>query len=313
MRPRHRYAFTLIELLVVIGIIAILIGLLLPAVQRVREAANRTVCENNLKQLTLASLMFCEDNGGLPMRQMYPQATDPPGMPTPYQGWGPQILSYIEQVPIAKQYRLDLNFFDPANQPLIIMPLSVFSCPSALPGRTVHVITTIGVDTGATGAVGDYFAPNSVDAYWWPPARYAAAADEINCAAMSDNYRRPLREITDGLSNTLLFSKLAGRPDDWILGVLQPVEGEKFPNWWGPWASYQSCIYKTWSVDGTTPGGPCTINCSNSWGIYRFHTGGAFASMVDGSVHFLSVGLDRDVFASLVTKSGEESFSGGAF
>jgi prepilin-type processing-associated H-X9-DG protein len=251
--------------------------------------------------------------GGLPMRQMYPQATDPPGQPTPYQGWGPQILPYIEQETIAKQYRLDLNFFDPPNQPLIAIPLSIFSCPATPLGRTIHIITPAGGDTGATGAAADYFAPNSVDAYWWPPARYAAAADEINSAAMSDNYRRRLIEITDGLSNTLLISELAGRPDDWILGVRQPAEGERFPNWWGPWASYNSCIYKTWSADGTTPGGPCTINCSNSWGIYSFHTGGANAVFVDGSVHFLRVGLDRDVFAALVTKSGGESFSGEAF
>jgi prepilin-type N-terminal cleavage/methylation domain-containing protein/prepilin-type processing-associated H-X9-DG protein len=313
MFARHRRGFTLIELLVVIGIIAILIGLLLPAVQRVREASNRTTCQNNLKQLALASLMFCDDYGGLPMRQMYPQATDPPGQPTPYQGWGPQILPYLEQVPIAKQYRLDLNFFDPPNQPLIALPLPIFSCPSAPPGRTVHVITTTNVDTGAVGAVGDYFAPNSVDAYWLPPDQYAAASNELTSAAMSDNYRRPLREITDGLSNTLLFSELAGRPEDWVMGVQQPIEGEKFPNWWGPWASYQSCIYKTWSGDGTTPGGPCTINCNNSWGIYSFHTGGANAVFVDGAVHFLRVGLDRDVFAAIVTKSGAESFSGEAF
>jgi prepilin-type processing-associated H-X9-DG protein len=304
---------TLVELLVVLGVVALLIGLLLPAMQRAREAANRAMCVNNLKQLTLASLQFADDKGGLPMRQMYPQATDPPGMPTPYQGWVPQILPYLEQTAIARQYRLDLNFFDPANQPLIIMPLSICSCPSASLGRTVHVITTGGVDTGAVGAVGDYFAPNSVDAYWWPPDEYAAASDEINCAAMSDNYRRPLREITDGLSNTLFCSELAGRPLDWIMGVQQPYEGEKFPDWWGPWASYESCIYKTWSADGMTPGGPCTINCNNSWGIYSFHTGGAPAAMVDGSVHFLRVGLDRNVFASLVTKSGGESFSGESF
>jgi prepilin-type N-terminal cleavage/methylation domain-containing protein len=313
MRYHRRTGFTLIELLVVIAIIAVLIGLLLPGVQRVREAANRAVCENNLKQLTLAALMFCDDHGGLPMRQMYPQATDPPGMPTPYQGWGPQILSYIEQEPIARQYNLNVNFFDPPNAALIAMPLVTFSCPSAPPGRFINVIETDGTPTGAVGAAGDYFAPNSVDAYWWPPDRYAAASDEINCAAMSDNYRRPLREITDGLSNTLLFSELAGRPQDWVLGALQPYETERFPNWWGPWASYQSCIYKTWSADGMTAGGPCTINCSNSWGIYSFHTGGAFASMVDGSVHFLRVGLDRDVFAALVTKSGGETFSSEAF
>jgi prepilin-type N-terminal cleavage/methylation domain-containing protein/prepilin-type processing-associated H-X9-DG protein len=311
--PRHRHAFTLLELLVVIAIVAVLVGLLLPAVQQARAAADRVTCANNLKQQGLACLQFEQVYGGLPMRQMYPQATDPPGMPTPYQGWGPQILPWLELDTIARQYRMDLNFYDPPNQPLIVIPLSVFSCPSAPPDRFINIITTTNVVTGATGAAGDYFAPNSVDAYWWPPAQYAAASDEINCAAMSDNFRRPLNQISDGLSNTLLISELAGRPYDYILGVQQPVEGERFPNWWGPWASYNSCIYKTWSADGTTAGGPCTINCSNSWGIYSFHKGGANAVFCDGSVRFLRVGLDRDVFAAIVTKSGGESFSGEAF
>jgi prepilin-type N-terminal cleavage/methylation domain-containing protein/prepilin-type processing-associated H-X9-DG protein len=313
LRGENRSAFTLLELLVVIAIIALLIGLLLPAVQKVRAAAARLACTNNLKQIGLASLNFEQDKGGLPMRQMYPQATDPPNQPTPYQGWGPQLLPYIEQNAIARQYRLDLNFYDPANEPLIAVPLKVFLCPSGTGVRMIDIITSAGVATGSVGAAGDYFAPNSVDAYWWPPDRYAAASDEINCAAMSDNFRRPLNQITDGLSNTLLISELAGRPEDWIMGVQQPLEGERFPDWWGPWASYNSCIYKTWSADGTTAGGPCTINCSNSWGIYSFHKGGANAVFCDGSVQFLKVGLDRDVFAAIVTKSGGESFSGEAF
>jgi prepilin-type processing-associated H-X9-DG protein len=169
------------------------------------------------------------------------------------------------------------------------------------------------VDTGSVGAAGDYFAPNSVDAYWLPPAEYAAADDELNCPAMAVNGRRKLAEITDGTSQTLLVSELAGRPQDWIKGVLQRVEGERFAAWWGPWASYQGCIYKTWSADGQTPGGPCVINCNNSWGIYSFHEAGANAVFVDGSVHILGVGMDRDVFAGLVTKSGGEVIPGNAF
>jgi prepilin-type N-terminal cleavage/methylation domain-containing protein/prepilin-type processing-associated H-X9-DG protein len=319
LRGENRSAFTLLELLVVIAIIALLIGLLLPAVQKVRAAAARLACTNNLKQIGLASLNFEQDKGGLPMRQMYPQATDPPNQPTPYQGWGPQLLPYIEQNAIARQYRLDLNFYDPANEPLIAVPLKVFLCPSGTGVRMIDIITSAGVATGSVGAAGDYFAPNSVDAYWWSADQYAAATDEINCAAMSDNYNRRILEITDGTSNTLFFSELAGRPLDYILGVQQPNNNQlKFPYWWGPWASYNSCIYKTWSADGTTPGSPtvpspCTINCNNSWGVYSFHTGGANAVFVDGSVHFLRVGLDRDVFAGLVTKSGGEVLDGDAY
>jgi prepilin-type processing-associated H-X9-DG protein len=183
-------------------------------------------------------------------------------------------------------------------------------------GRTVTIITdddapVVGINTGIAAAVGDYFAPNAVDAYWWPAARYAAALDEAQCPALGLATERRLTDITDGTSNTLLVAELGGRPDWYVRGRKQPTNsGLRFPNWWGPWASYQSCIYKTWSADGTTPGGPCTINCNNYWGIYGPHAGGAAAVFVDGSVHFLREGLDRDVFAALVTRAGGEIVTG---
>jgi prepilin-type processing-associated H-X9-DG protein len=170
-----------------------------------------------------------------------------------------------------------------------------------------------GIATGSIGAEGDYFAPNCVDAFWWPADQYAAASDELQAPAMAVGAGRRLAEITDGTSFTLLISELAGRPDHYVLGVVQPAGNPvQFPNWWGPWASYNSCIYKTWSDDGQTPGGLCTINCNNSWGIYSFHPDGANAVLVDGSVHYLAVGLDRDVFAALITRAGGETISGSS-
>ncbi|HZZ77601.1 MAG TPA: DUF1559 domain-containing protein [Gemmataceae bacterium] len=298
-----RRAFTLIELLIVIFIIAILIALLVPAVQKVREAAARLDCANNLKEIGLAALNYENANKGLPPRcQNW----------SPYRGWGAILLPYIEQEPLAKIYNYNLDFWDPANAAAVAVPIKVFTCASAPPGRTVTIITdddapVVGISAGI-GAEGDYFAPNCVDAYWWPAAQYAAASDENNSPAMGVGIKRAMAHITDGTSNTLLISELAGRPDYYIKGVRQPSNaGVRFPNWWGPWASYNSCIYKTWSADGTTPGGPCVINCNNSWGIYSFHNGGANAVFVDGSVHYLAVGLSRDVFAALVTRAGAET------
>jgi prepilin-type processing-associated H-X9-DG protein len=289
----------LIELLVVIAIIAVLIGLLLPAMQKVREAANRMSCQNNLKQLGLAFHTYENIQRSLPPRRLYPN---------PYQGWGPQLLPYLEQTAIAQRYRLDLNFFDPKNRDVIRIPLRVFSCPSALQNRMIDILDLSNNPTGSTGAAGDYFAPNSVDAYWWPEPARTLAADEVECPALADNRGRMLSEIRDGLSTTLLVSELAGRPEHWIKGALQPTNAAmRLPYWWGPWAPYNSCIYKTWTDDGRTPGGFCTINCNNSWGIYSFHTGGANALLGDGSVHFLRVGLNREVFAALVTRAGGEA------
>jgi prepilin-type processing-associated H-X9-DG protein len=150
-----------------------------------------------------------------------------------------------------------------------------------------------------------------VDAYWWPNPQRTAAANTVDCPALLDNGRRRLSEITDGLSNTLLVAEFAGRPDHWVMGEKQPTNaGLQWAHWWGPWASYNSSIYKTWSADGTTPGGPCTINCNNNWGVYAFHAGGANGLLCDGSVRFLRVGLDRDVFAGLVTRAGGEVVPG---
>jgi prepilin-type N-terminal cleavage/methylation domain-containing protein/prepilin-type processing-associated H-X9-DG protein len=300
-----RRGFTLIELLVVIAIIAILIALLVPAVQKVRESAARVTCQNNLKQMGLAALNYESTYKGLPPRcQVVP----------PYRGWGVYLLPYIEQGAVAGMYHMDLNFYDLPNGPAVATPLAIYMCPSAPAGRTDNLVDVNLNPTGTVGAEGDYFAPNSVDAFWWPDPQKTLAADELAAPALAHSANRPLSAITDGTSNTLLISELAGRPDQWILGVPQPTNaGLRFPAWWGPWASYNSCVYKTWSDDGMTPGGFCTINCNNSWGIYSFHSAGANALFVDGSVHFLRIGLDRDVFAALVTRAGGETIPGDVF
>src|SRR5262249_56660998 len=117
---------------VVIAIIAILIGMLVPAVQKVREAAARAQCQNNLKQLGLAIHNFHDTYHYFP-----PSATSQvfnPGW-APTHGWGQFLLPYIEQGALANRYQWTKNWSDAANQPVVTTVLSVMLCPSAPSGR----------------------------------------------------------------------------------------------------------------------------------------------------------------------------------
>jgi prepilin-type processing-associated H-X9-DG protein len=134
---------------------------------------------------------------------------------------------------------------------------------------------------------------------------------------MSDNVNRPIVDIIDGASNTLLVTEQAGRPNFYILGVMQASNTSMSNyNWWGPWASYQ--VFAVWQFgsDGITKdgtGGPCTINCNNSQGVYAFHSQGANAVFADGSVHFMQRGMDPNTLFALVTINGGEILGSDAY
>jgi prepilin-type N-terminal cleavage/methylation domain-containing protein len=198
---RLRHAFTLIELLVVIAIIGVLIALLLPAVQKVREAANRAQCANNLKQIGLALHNYHDRMGNLPPGYFdlapWPQDDQGPGW-----GWASFLLSDLEQDNLQRQINYGLNVGDPA--PAVSGArttfLKVFQCPSDPNPATTFTLSDGGGHTWEL-AHGSYVACNGndgVDDTTTPPHTGAFVRGRVG-------FR--LADITDGLSNTFFVGE----------------------------------------------------------------------------------------------------------
>ncbi len=290
---RHRSAFTLIELLVVIAIIAVLIGLLLPAVQKVREAASRMKCQNNLKQLGIALHTYHSAHDRFP-----PGSTNVPK--TSY--WGLQILPYIEQDNVRNNYRSDLLFSDPLNQPIVQTPIQIMTCPSVPETNRLSVLGT------KSYAAADYAAPSGVRTTQYTNG-FVTPEPGDSTGVFPSGFNKPTRltAITDGSSNTVLLVECGGRPDVWRNGVKKPGTNNAL----GGWAEFNSWLVRGYLKDGTdsdtsSAGGECMVNCNNYQAIYGFHQGGANVVLADGSVRFLSASVSTPSVAALITKSGGE-------
>ncbi len=318
--------FTLIELLVVIAIIAILIALLLPAVQQAREAARRTQCKNNLKQLGLALHNY---EGTY---TMFPPSRINLTSPVIFQQtWNVMVLPFIEQANMYAQYNFNVNWFSVANDPITTTQLPAFVCPSTpgarnLPTQVLYDGVTAASRTGQpVWGYSDYGSVNAVRNAFI----VASGLPSINTRdAMGGLGRGPggtrIRDITDGTSNTMLIAEDSGRPRLYISGKpannpkTGAVAGTPFvADGWG-WADINSGF----SVDGSNTAGlpnstssagvttflagTCSMNCSNDSEMYSFHTGGVQALLADGSVRFLSENMSGATLVGLITLQGGE-------
>lgn len=300
---RGRFGFTLIELLVVIAIIAILIGLLLPAVQKVREAAARMSCSNNIKQLGLGLHNHHDALGGFPAARQ--QLVNAAGV-NKIHSWTPHLLPYIEQGNVHRTYRFDLNWDEGANSAAggpIRVSIRTFLCPSA-PQDGRHANRGVLDYAATTERLGN-------NAYWSNFIRPFVNASDPNyigvlghTKSLTDKGERRITDIQDGTSNTMMLAECAGRNRRFIMGREDPSQ-----TWTaGPWANPDGRI----NIGGfnpanpTDPAGPCVVNCINDKEIYAFHSGGANICLADGSVRFLKASATMDLVLSLLTRNRGE-------
>jgi prepilin-type N-terminal cleavage/methylation domain-containing protein len=300
----RRSAFTLIELLVVIAIIAILIGLLLPAVQKVREAAARIKCANNLKQLALGMHNYHDANSVLPWGRSK-GAIDSPS-------WAVLILPYIEQQNVWNQFITPVivngapaGMITRGTNPTVVVnnlvrtqfraqgtmqaPVSVFNCPSRQPNR---VSVTVHSGTSSTeGICGDYAvnmgsgtstAEGNNGVFRWNGAEGTGANDPaVGCTLLA---------ITDGTSNTFLLGE-------------KHVQQSQLTQW-----NQDGCIYnsQTWDVAGRKAGAafPLALGPNDTY-LAQFgswHTQVCQFAFADGGVRALQVSIPGTTLALLAAK-----------
>ena len=199
---RRSRGFTLIELLVVIAIIAILIALLLPAVQRAREAARRTQCKNNLHQVAIAFHNYHDTHGSFPYSSTRSAVRH---------NWAAFLLPHIEQKNIYKKYDFNLTWRHEDNQEVVKTHIPTYKCPS-VPGRGLQLDP---VSATKWAAPGDYAPPESIADIAITSGRVPFAG---NGSLERDN-TVTIAEILDGTSMTFLLVECAGRPNHTGSGV----------------------------------------------------------------------------------------------
>jgi prepilin-type N-terminal cleavage/methylation domain-containing protein len=301
-----RAAFTLLELLVVLAIIGTLIALLLPAVQKVREAANRVRCQNNLKQIGLALHAYHDQKGSLPpgyVRVPMPAGMGPcpntPGDPTdtdPGWGWAALLLPYLEQDNLYRQIDLRSPARDPRYEQLRTTMLSIFICPSDWAAGIYTMESDLGQPMGRA-------ATNSYAACYGSGRRISQEPDQGN-GLFFRNSRIRLTDITDGTSNTLAIGERAAvlTRTPWV-GA--PCEGTIHIT---PRAPTNSKAVGDSPTQPLAQTGSHTLNDSSADpdNFFTPHRAAGQFVFADGSVRGVPTTIDPLIFQALSTRAGGE-------
>jgi len=328
--------FTLIELLVVIAIIAILVGLLLPAVQKVREAAARTKCQNNLKQIGVALHNFHGNRTFIPPNQRQVAAG---GIRI---RWATYLLPFIEQEAMFTTYDQTANWSSANNVSKVTSKrVKSYECPATpnpdrLDGAPEN---SFGTGIVAAGDYGGFYGVHPDAAAQGVPAA-TTGGDRGVCHKVDDSTgaRITFNSIPDGLSNTLFVTESAGRPNRYVNGGKVDLISTQAING-GGWCRPASelNLFRGTDATGTAFSGPKAINVTNAlpfkisdYGVnglaagyggapnlgidgtgqvYSFHGSGVNALFTDGSVRFLGNSTTVPVFAAIVTRDGGETLN----
>jgi prepilin-type N-terminal cleavage/methylation domain-containing protein/prepilin-type processing-associated H-X9-DG protein len=313
--PRRRLAFTLIELLVVIAIIAVLIGLLLPAVQKVREAAQRTQCLNNLKQIGLALHNYHDANGSFPSGHKV-TTTDPTndGVALFYANWAVLILPFIEQQNLYQQFDPTVTIFNAKNKLVRETYVSTYTCPADI---TANQILTPESAPGSGGGgvafmTGSYRGMGGVSATGFD--QWAGYPSEV---LVNFRTRAGLRGMfhTDWPGGPIGPEKMSSIPD----GTSNTLfVGERTTRTHNTRGTFWANSFNLYSLSGAYNQSASLLNdydacgnvasdiaqCKYGWG--SFHTGLINFVFGDGSVRPIKTSIDMQVFTGLATVGNGE-------
>jgi prepilin-type N-terminal cleavage/methylation domain-containing protein len=328
---RKTHGFTLVELLVVIAIIAMLVTLLLPAVQSAREAARRSQCQNNLKQLALACINFEAATGH------YPQSSTPgPCCGTPsFESWSIVALPFMEEQALYDQYNLKAPNEDPSNAFVRESHVATHVCPSdeqtdnrdyPESGNGAGLLYARGSYRGNSGrsdgatenwwdaqqnirAGGVFTSPKGwkgpLTTYCGTLEQRAMTGQTSWCESSGVLAPTKLRELEDGSSKTLLVGEQTSKGSSassirrrtfWAYTYTSYNKSEVVPQTRTMLSDYQRCV---------DIGGPGTDNpCKRAWGTA--HVAGIQFAFCDGSVHNVTVEIDMELFAALASVGGPD-------
>ena len=310
-RPPRRRGFTLIELLVVIAIIAVLIALLLPAVQAAREAARRSQCINNLKQLGLAAMNYESSAGSLPSG-MYGAPRQSDGAIRTGLSVMVRIMPFVEGLNSFNTANFSFTATSAVNGTVASTGISVLWCPSDPSVMMPQPIDpSYGLPSGTT--LQQYYTSYGGNQGMWSldvlytNSTYNNRLANMNGTIFSSSTVR-LADITDGTSNTLLFAE---RPHGKI-----PVSGRNYYHWWNS-GYYTDAMCETYyPLNGAFKGVPYISGSTDEdWvmTVGSYHPGGANVGFSDGSVRFIKDSIQSVAFDPTTGAVPALPYSGGLF